>query len=276
MKLNIKLQNVFLEMVCFLYISLFTYAAISKLIDFENFQNQLGQSPLLSAYAASISFLVIFAELGLVLALSLRVSRIKALYLSVSLMTVFTTYIILILNFSSFIPCSCGGILEKLGWTEHLIFNLFFIVIGSRGLMLCQFHKKGIITLLVIVVSSVVFVVFLFLSSEDTMHKQNPFIRRFTPNVASRTLRKNLNNYGFYFAGHSKGKIYLGSSISPLTIIEFDSTLRHKKQYSIQLIPDTLPFRAVKTKIEDAHFFLYDGSIPIIYRGLVSDWKATI
>jgi hypothetical protein len=41
MKLNIKLQNVFLEMVCFLYIILFTYAAISKLIDFENFQTQL-------------------------------------------------------------------------------------------------------------------------------------------------------------------------------------------------------------------------------------------
>ncbi len=136
MKLNIKLQNVFLEMVCFLYIILFTYAAISKLIDFENFQTQLGQSPLLSTYAASISFLVIFAELWLVLALSLRVSRIKALYLSVGLMTVFTTYIILILNFSSFIPCSCGGILEKLGWTKHLIFNLFFIFIGSCNLLL--------------------------------------------------------------------------------------------------------------------------------------------
>lgn len=160
MKLNIKLQNGFLEMVCFLYIILFTYAAISKLIDFENFQTQLGQSPLLSAYAASISFLVIFTELGLVLALSLRVSRIKALYLSVGLMTVFTTYIILILNFSSFIPCSCGGILEKLGWTEHLIFNLFFIFIGSCSLLLHQYDKKGIISLLLIVVSSVLFVVF--------------------------------------------------------------------------------------------------------------------
>jgi hypothetical protein len=25
-----------------------------------------------------------------------------------------------------------------------------------------------------------------------------------------------------------------------------------------------------------SYFFLYDGSIPIIYQGLVSDWKATI
>jgi hypothetical protein len=97
----------------------------------------------------------------------------------------FTTYIILILNFSSFIPCSCGGILEKLGWTEHLIFNFFLQVV-----VVCCFINvtKGIIT---ISSSSIkcAFVV-LFLSSEDTMQKQNPFIRRFTPNVASRTLTK--------------------------------------------------------------------------------------
>ncbi|MCF6142402.1 hypothetical protein L1S34_13985 [Flavobacterium sp. K77] len=276
MKLNFKLQKVFLEIVCFLYIVLFTYASISKLIDFENFQTQLGQSPLLSAYSTSISFLVIFVELGLVFALSVRVYRIMALCLSVGLMAIFTTYIILILNFSSFIPCSCGGILEKLGWTEHLIFNLFFIVIGSCGVLLHQFEKKRIISIFLIVVSSVLFVVFLFLSSENTMQKQNPFIRRFTPNVASRTLTKNLNNYGFYFAGQFDGKIYLGNTISPLTIIEFDSTLQYKKQYTISLTKDNLPFRAVKTKIMGTHFFLYDGSIPIIYRGLVSDWKATI
>ena len=276
MKLNVKLQTVFLEIVCILYIVLFTYAAISKLIDFENFQTQLGQSPLLSTYAHYISFLVIFVELGLVLALSLRVSRIQALYLSVGLMTIFTTYIILILNFSSFIPCSCGGILEKLGWTEHLIFNLFFIVIGSCSLVLHNSIKKGIITLLVVVVSSVIFVVLLFLSSEDIMQKQNPFIRRFTPNVASRTSSKNLNNYGFYFAGQSNGKIYLGNTISPLTIIEFDGTLKNKKQYTIKLTTDTFPFRAVKTKIIDSYFFVYDGTIPVIYRGLVSDWKATV
>lgn len=80
MKLNVKLQTVFLKIVSFLYIVLFTYASISKLIDFENFQTQLGQSPLLSSYAHYISFLAIIVILGLVLALSLPVSRIKALY----------------------------------------------------------------------------------------------------------------------------------------------------------------------------------------------------
>jgi len=38
-------------------------------------------------------------------------------------MTAFTVYIFLILNYSPFVPCSCGGVLEDLGWWEHLWFN---------------------------------------------------------------------------------------------------------------------------------------------------------
>jgi hypothetical protein len=51
MRFNIKIQNLFLEFTCLLYIILFVYAAVSKLLDFENFQAQLGQSPLLSPFA---------------------------------------------------------------------------------------------------------------------------------------------------------------------------------------------------------------------------------
>lgn len=38
---------------------LFMYAAMSKMLDFENFQVQLAQSPLLSAYAGFVSYAVI-------------------------------------------------------------------------------------------------------------------------------------------------------------------------------------------------------------------------
>ena len=43
-------------------------------------------------------------------------------------MTMFTVYIILILNFSDFVPCSCGGVLENLSWKEHVVFNVLFIM----------------------------------------------------------------------------------------------------------------------------------------------------
>ena len=45
-------------------------------------------------------------------------------------LSAFTVYIYLILNYSDFVPCSCGGILEKLGWTEHLIFNGICVIMG--------------------------------------------------------------------------------------------------------------------------------------------------
>jgi hypothetical protein len=62
--------------------------------------------------------------------------RLMALYASFSIMVMFTTYIIAILNFSTYIPCSCGGVLEKLTWTEHLIFNICFVLLAYIGIIL--------------------------------------------------------------------------------------------------------------------------------------------
>ena len=42
MKLTVRMQKVLIELICLLYILLFVYAAVSKLMDFENFQVQLG------------------------------------------------------------------------------------------------------------------------------------------------------------------------------------------------------------------------------------------
>jgi hypothetical protein len=28
------------------------------------------------------------------------------------------------------LPCSCGGILQSMNWTQHLIFNIFFTLLG--------------------------------------------------------------------------------------------------------------------------------------------------
>lgn len=117
-----------------MFIVMFVYTATSKLLDFENFRLQLGQSPIITTYADWVAWgipLIEYAISGLFL-----VSRfmLLAFYASFSLMTMFTTYIFLILNFSDFIPCSCGGVLETLGWTEHILFNVGFIVIAAIAL----------------------------------------------------------------------------------------------------------------------------------------------
>ena len=123
-----KIKNSFVLIVNYLYVLLFVYAAVSKLLDYENFQVQLGQSPLLSAYASIISWLVPAIELFIVFLILLPTTRLFGLFGSFILMVMFTVYIYLILTYSSFVPCSCGGVLEKMTWNQHLLFNIAFII----------------------------------------------------------------------------------------------------------------------------------------------------
>src|SRR5690554_5124528 len=109
--------------IAYLFILLFVYAAVSKLLDFETFRIQLAQSPLLSAYAGIIAWAVPGVELLISVFLLFSWYRRLALYACFTLMVMFTAYIYIILNFSDFVPCSCGGVLEKLSWGEHLVFR---------------------------------------------------------------------------------------------------------------------------------------------------------
>lgn len=109
---------------------LFIYAGSSKLFDFGQFKIQLGQSPILTAYADVVAWIVPLVEFLLALLLLFNRFRLAAFYGSFALMVMFTTYILLVLNFSDYIPCSCGGVLENMGWTEHIVFNLIFVVLA--------------------------------------------------------------------------------------------------------------------------------------------------
>ena len=129
MKVLAKKSTTVIEIISCLYAFLFTYAAVSKFLDYENFVVQLGTSPMLSAYANSVAWLVPIVEIALSIALLIKTSRFVALFYSYILMCLFTAYIFIILNYSAFVPCSCGGILEKLGWKEHLVFNVIFIIL---------------------------------------------------------------------------------------------------------------------------------------------------
>lgn len=129
-------REILLEVICFLLVVLFTYAAASKLFDYEKFVVQIEQSPLLTGLGNFVPWLVISFEFLVSIFLLVSRFRLYALFGSLSLMTLFTSYIVAILNFSSFVPCSCGGVLEKLGWTEHLILNSLFIVLSVLGIYL--------------------------------------------------------------------------------------------------------------------------------------------
>ncbi|RAV30413.1 MauE/DoxX family redox-associated membrane protein [Sinomicrobium soli] len=133
---TISYKKVLVEMICLLFILLFVYAAVSKLTDYGKFKAQLGQSPILTDFAGIIAVMVPAIEIAIAVLLVFPSMRRLALYTSYYLMTLFTVYIIAVLNFSSHVPCSCGGILEKLGWIEHIVFNLIFVGLALTGIYL--------------------------------------------------------------------------------------------------------------------------------------------
>lgn len=131
-----KLSNVLINAVSVLFILLFSYAAVSKLLDFETFETQLGQSALLPPFARWVSRGVIALELFITTLLCFGTTRLLGFYFSFFLMLLFTTYIVVLLNFADHVPCSCGGVLEALGWKAHLIFNVFFIGMALIGILI--------------------------------------------------------------------------------------------------------------------------------------------
>lgn len=131
-----KFRSIVVVIICYLYAFLYIYAASAKIIDFENFRNQLGQSPLLNAFAGWVAILVPVLEFLIAIALFTVRFRFIGLLSAFMLMVMFSAYIYIILNYSAFIPCSCGGILEKMNWDQHFIFNVVFVVLGAIAILI--------------------------------------------------------------------------------------------------------------------------------------------
>lgn len=128
-------RKITIEIITSLFVFLFVYAALAKLLDYEKFAVQLGQSPMLTHLAAHIAWLIPVVELLIAMFLLIPKTRLTGLYASFGLMTMFTTYIFIAFKFSAHVPCSCGGILESMGWAQHMIFNIAFMVLALGGIL---------------------------------------------------------------------------------------------------------------------------------------------
>ncbi len=274
------------ETICLLFILLFIYASASKLMDFQHFRIQLGQSPLLSAFAEQISVIVPLSEI--IICVLLLIPRYKAagLFAAYGLMVMFTAYIFIILNYTSFVPCSCGGVLEKLGWQSHLVFNLFFVFLAVLGIVLYKdngtqkFHsvknKKLIALFSALTISSISIVVVLFIFSENIIHYHNRLTRRFPQTPIEKINGKDLKLNSFYIAGADSFHIFLGNSTAPLLITSLNTNLATTGQNMIELNRKDLPFRGIRLSVRPPYFFAADGSVPCVFRGKIENWKAEL
>lgn len=136
-----------LTIITALLIILYSYTALSKLATLQVFRTQLRMQPFPDELIGPLTVLIPVTEL-IATALLLRITtRIYGFYLSAAMMLVFTGYICLVLlDVFGKTPCSCGGVLQQMGFGAHLLFNLFFLAISLIGIYIIHQMKGGLLS----------------------------------------------------------------------------------------------------------------------------------
>ena len=130
-------KTVYLNSICILLILLWTYTAISKLMDIEEFKRQLYNQTFGRSIANLLIWLLPSTELCAAILLCFKKSRSIGLLLSFSLMLLFSVYIgLVLLNYYGRTPCACGGVLSGLGWKAHFWFNIGYLLLAGYGVWL--------------------------------------------------------------------------------------------------------------------------------------------
>lgn len=126
------------EAIAFFFILLFLYTGAIKLTEIPTFRQQLSSSPLMGSLAGIITWVLPIGELLLAVALFLPKWRLKALYATLILMTLFTGYVVTILLIDDQLTCSCGGIIEELTPRQHVLFNSACVILALVGILITR------------------------------------------------------------------------------------------------------------------------------------------
>jgi hypothetical protein len=113
------------------------YAAVVKAMDYGLFISDMSKSPLLVKYDKEwLGPGVLGGEFLIVALLSFGATRKSGLFLSFFVMLLFTLYLSTLYFFYTNIPCSCGGILGKMSYPMHIVFNAVFTLLAATGVLL--------------------------------------------------------------------------------------------------------------------------------------------
>ncbi|MFC0513120.1 MauE/DoxX family redox-associated membrane protein [Mucilaginibacter angelicae] len=123
---------------------LWFYAAVSKLLNFQYFEEAMHKQPL----GGSLQTLLIYGlppvEVLAGILLIVRKTMLPGLYISAVLFLIFTIYTGLILfRFFHHIPCACGGLIEHMGWKFHLGFNITFLALSAASIIIFKRKEAG-------------------------------------------------------------------------------------------------------------------------------------
>lgn len=127
---------------CALLIALFMYASVSKIANPEMLVNDMQRQPFWPWLNNVFIVLIPTIEIAISAALIFDRTRIYGLWASLVLMAAFSLYtgLALLKVFGKDTPCSCGGVIHKLSWPDHLKLNIAYVVIAVIGII--AYYKK--------------------------------------------------------------------------------------------------------------------------------------
>lgn len=135
-------KSIALDIIASLFILLFIYTGLMKLLDHTLFINAMHKSSWLAPFASILSIVVPLAELLTAAFLLIPTTRKIGFYSSLGLMSIFTVYVGLMLYFQSNLPCTCGGIIQQMTWHQHFYFNSAFTLLSIIAVWLSNRLKR--------------------------------------------------------------------------------------------------------------------------------------
>jgi putative oxidoreductase len=140
--------NWFSDVMATFLIFLFMYTAINKFIDLKSFETTLSLSPYLKKTSSFLAWFIPISEVLICILLFIPRYRKVGLLFATILMGIFALYIGFIISFSKSLPCTCGGVIEKMSWSQHLIFNIGVFSLSLLAWKLKQTSTKNIIAII--------------------------------------------------------------------------------------------------------------------------------
>jgi len=125
----------FVKVSAALLIFVFFYTALSKFNNLALFNFAISKSPLLKNISGFVVWTLPTVEVLVSLLLVFPGSRETGLQLSFGLLSVFTIYISYMLLFFNTLPCSCGGVIRQMSWSQHLLFNTFLLLVTLLSIL---------------------------------------------------------------------------------------------------------------------------------------------
>jgi len=128
--------NAYRTVLTCMLILLFSYTAIDKLMNVQQNAIVLSNMPYITHVASYLAIIIPVLELLTVLLLIIPKTNFAGLYCSLLLMGAFTVYLVAMLTTNNNLPCTCGGVLEKMSWKQHVVFNIIVLALIIPGIFL--------------------------------------------------------------------------------------------------------------------------------------------